>query len=74
MPKRRKFSPEFKKGAVEQARQPNVSCAQVARELGHILAACGHEHLFPSFQRESATYCRLYFGPTHQKLQSFSCG
>lgn len=34
MPKRRKYSPEFKKGAVEQVRQPGVSCAQVARELG----------------------------------------
>ena len=34
MPKRSKFSPEFKKGAVEQAYQPGVSCAQVARELG----------------------------------------
>lgn len=34
MSKRRKFSLEFKRGAVEQARQPGVSCAQVARELG----------------------------------------
>ena len=34
MPKRRKYSQEFKKGAVEQVRQPGVSCAQVARELG----------------------------------------
>jgi transposase len=34
MSKRRKFSPEFKQGAVEQARQPGVSCSQVARELG----------------------------------------
>jgi len=34
MTKRRKFSPEFKRGAVEQACQPGVSCAQVARELG----------------------------------------
>lgn len=34
MSKRRKFSAEFKRGAVEQARQPGVSCAQVARELG----------------------------------------
>ncbi|MDP1931732.1 MAG: transposase, partial [Gammaproteobacteria bacterium] len=34
MSKRRKFSLEFKKGAVEQVRQPGVSCAQVARELG----------------------------------------
>ena len=34
MSKRRKFSAEFKRGAVEQVRQPGVSCAQVARELG----------------------------------------
>lgn len=34
MSKRRKFSLEYKQGAVEQARQPGVSCAQVARELG----------------------------------------
>src|SRR5690606_4987011 len=29
-----KFSAEFKRGAVEQASQPGVSGAQVARELG----------------------------------------
>lgn len=34
MAKRRKFSAEFKRGAVEQESQPGVSCAQVARELG----------------------------------------
>ncbi|MBB5357193.1 transposase-like protein [Rhodanobacter sp. ANJX3] len=34
MSKRRKFSVQFKRGALEQARQPDVSCAQVARELG----------------------------------------
>lgn len=34
MLKRRNYSIEFKQGAVEQARQPGVSCAQVARELG----------------------------------------
>lgn len=34
MSKRRKFSVELKRGAVEQATQPGVSCAQVARELG----------------------------------------
>lgn len=34
MSKRRKFSAEFKRGAVEQANHPGVSCAQVARELG----------------------------------------
>ena len=34
MSKRRTFSQEFKQGAVEQARQSGVSCAQVARELG----------------------------------------
>jgi transposase-like protein len=34
MSKRRKFTVEFKRGALEQANQPGVSCAQVARELG----------------------------------------
>lgn len=34
MSKRRKYSPEFKRGAVEQVRQPGIKCAQVARELG----------------------------------------
>lgn len=34
MSKRKKYSPQFKQGAVEQTRQPGVSCAQVARELG----------------------------------------
>jgi len=34
MSKRRKYSPEFKQGAVEQLRHSNVSCSQVARELG----------------------------------------
>ncbi len=34
MSKRRKFSVEFKRGGLEQASQPGVSCAQVARELG----------------------------------------
>ena len=30
----RKYSPEFKQGAVDQANQPNVTLAQVAKELG----------------------------------------
>ena len=34
MSKRRKYSPEFKQGAVEQVRQSGINCAQVARELG----------------------------------------
>ncbi len=34
MSKRRRFSQEFKQGAVEQTRQSDVSCAQVALELG----------------------------------------
>ena len=34
MSKRRKYSPEFKRGAVEQSRQPGISCAQLSRELG----------------------------------------
>lgn len=34
MPKIRKYRPAFKKGAVEQVRQPGVSCTLVAREPG----------------------------------------
>ena len=34
MSKRRKYSIEFKRGAVEQIRRSGVSCAQIARELG----------------------------------------
>ena len=33
LPKRRKFNPEFKHGAVEQACQPSVCCAQMASDL-----------------------------------------
>lgn len=34
MSKRRKYSPEFKREAVELTRQPGVSCRQVAKEIG----------------------------------------
>ena len=34
MTKRRKYSTEFKREAVEQTRQPGVSCRQVALEIG----------------------------------------
>ncbi|MBO9471612.1 transposase [Endozoicomonas sp. G2_2] len=34
MSKRRRYSPEFKREAVELTRQPGVTLAQVARELG----------------------------------------
>ncbi len=34
MSKRKKYSPEFKREAVEQTRHPDVSCRQVALELG----------------------------------------
>lgn len=32
--KRQKYSADFKAGAVDQVRRSDVSCAQVARELG----------------------------------------
>ena len=56
MPKRRKFSPEFKKGAVEQAYQPGVSCAQVARELGI------NANLLSRWKRDVETEGRQAFG------------
>lgn len=58
MSKRRKYSPEFKQGAVEQTRQPGVSCAQVARELG--IGA----NLLTRWKREAARQGPQAFGGT----------
>ncbi len=58
MSKRRKYSPEFKQGAVEQARQPGVSCAQVARELGV------GENLLSRWKREADAAGKSAFGGT----------
>lgn len=58
MSKRRKFSAEFKRGAVEQARQPGVSCAQVARELGI------GDNLLTRWKRELEEPGRVAFGGT----------
>ena len=58
MSKRRKYSPEFKRGAVEQVRQPEVSCAQVARELG--IGA----NMLSRWKREADTEGRQAFGGT----------
>ena len=58
MKKRRKYSPEFKRGAVEQAQQPGVSCAQVARELG--IGA----NLLSRWKREAQHNGRGAFGGT----------
>jgi transposase len=56
MSKRRQYSPEFKRGAVQQTRQPGVSCAQVARELG--IGA----NLLTRWRREADNEGRLAFG------------
>ena len=58
MQKRRKYSPEFKQGAVEQASHPSVSCAQVARELG--IAA----NLLARWKREAERDGRRAFAGT----------
>lgn len=58
MSKRRKFSPEFKRGAVEQCRQPGVSCAQVARELGI------RDSLLTRWKREIESQGQVAFGGT----------
>ena len=60
MSKRRKFSLEYKQGAVEQARQPGVSCAQVARELG--IGA----NLLTRWKREADAQGHRAFGGTGQ--------
>ena len=58
MSKRRKFSAEFKRGAVEQASQPGVSCAQVARELGI------RDTLLTRWKREAQGQGAVAFGGT----------
>lgn len=56
MSKRRKFSAEFKRGTVEQASQPGVSCAQVARELGI------RDTLLTRWKRETQSQGAVAFG------------
>lgn len=56
MSKRRKFSAEFKHGAVEQTKQSGVSCAQVARELGI------RENLLTRWKREARSPGKVVFG------------
>jgi transposase len=58
MSKRRKYSPEFKRGAVEQARQSGVSCAQLSRELGI------NGNLLTRWIREAEVEGRHAFGGT----------
>ncbi len=58
MSKRRKFSAEFKRGAVEQACQPGVSCSQVARELGI------RDSLLSRWKREAQAHGKVTFGGT----------
>ncbi|SFN52684.1 transposase [Dokdonella immobilis] len=58
MSKRRKFSAEFKRGAVEQATRPGVSCAQVARELGI------RDSLLTRWKREAEQQGQTAFGGT----------
>lgn len=56
MARRRKFSPEFKRGAVEQTRPPGVRCAQVVRELGI------RDRLLSRWRREAAGQGQAAFG------------
>ena len=58
MSKRRRFSAEFKHGAVEQTRQPGVTCAQVARELGI------RDNLLSRWKRELESRGHAAFGGT----------
>ena len=58
MSKRRKYSPEFKRGAVEQSRQQGISCAQLSRELGI------NANLLTRWKREAELEGRQAFGGT----------
>jgi transposase-like protein len=61
MSKRRKFSVEFKRGALEQANQPGVSCAQVARELGI------RDNLLTRWKRKTLRAHRVLLSPACPK-------
>lgn len=56
MTKRRKYSEEFKRGAVEQASRPGVSSAQVAPELGI------RDNLLTCWKREAQRQGKVAFG------------
>ena len=58
MSKRRKYSPEFKQGAVDQVGQQGASCAQVAREL--VIAP----NLLSRWKREAGAQGPHTFGGT----------
>jgi transposase len=58
MSKRRKFTADFKRGAVDQLNQPGVTCAQIARELG--IGA----NLLTRWKRELEQSGRSAFGGT----------
>jgi transposase len=58
MSKRRKFSPEFKRAAVEQTRQAGATCAQVARELEI------RDNLLTRWRREVEAQERVAFAGT----------
>jgi transposase len=58
MSKRRKFSAESKRNAVEQASQPDVSCAQVAPELDI------RDNLLTRWKREAEHQTKVIFGGT----------
>ncbi|MEQ9448981.1 MAG: transposase, partial [Rhodospirillaceae bacterium] len=58
MSKRRRFSPEFKREAVELTRHPDVSVTQVARDIG--IAA----NLLSRWRRETDEQGRTAFGGT----------
>lgn len=58
MGKRRKFSAEFKRGAVEQASRTGASCAQLARELGI------RDNLLTRWKREAHSAGKVVFAGT----------
>lgn len=56
MSKRRRFSPEFKREAIELTRHPGVSVSQVARDLGI------RPNLLSRWRRELDTQGAVAFG------------
>lgn len=79
--KRKKYSPEFKREAIELVRRSGASCRQVALEIGvapNLLtrwvreAQPGTEKAFPGTGSEPRRDCRRHFGLSHAAMAGSS--
>ncbi len=66
MSKRKKYSPEFKREAVELARRSGASCRQIAQEIG-----VAPSLLIAGFERHSQAQKRLFPEQVAREMRSW---